>query len=224
MMASSELDRGTCCSVLSILNHRPSKVVLYLLLVVLMMRLGERKSVVPMLQLVVLNERKAVLIRANTQLLAFFHIGAFAGVIQFISDSTITDRTRKTFLMFHNMGIPFFVMLFAKLTLSLGYLALFFLVSLPITHSVLTLSVITMSVLLALTFGILTFSIVMLLFDPSSLILTTYLPVFVSFGLFMVYYNTPSILGKGIFVVLIAAIGSLCLHLVLKSKRLRFNL
>jgi hypothetical protein len=44
-MASSEFDLGTYCSVLNILNHRLSKVVLYLIFVVLMMRRGwEEKS------------------------------------------------------------------------------------------------------------------------------------------------------------------------------------
>jgi len=157
-------------------------------------------------------------------LLAFLHIGAFAGVIQYIEDSTITDRVRKTFLMFHNMGIPFFMVLLAKLTFSLAYLAFYFLGSLPITYSVLTLEVIMMSVLLALAFGMLTFSIVMLVFDPNSLLLTMYLPLFVSFGLFMAYYNTPGLFGKGLLVILIATISALCLHLVLKSKRLRYNL
>lgn len=157
-------------------------------------------------------------------LLAFLHIGAFAGVIQYIGDSTITDRVRKTFLMFHNMGIPFFMILLAKLTFSLAYLAFYFLGSLPITYSVLTLEVIMMSVLLALAFGMLTFSIVMLVFDPNSLLLTMYLPLLASFGLFMVYFNIPGLLGKGILVLLITAICSFCIHLVLKSKRLRYNL
>ena len=123
-----------------------------------------------------------------------------------------------------DMGILFFMILLAKLTFGLRYLAFYFLGSLPITYSVLTLDIIMMGVFLALAFGMLTFSIVMLVFDPSSLILTMYLQLFISFGLFMVYDNTPGLFGKELLVLLIATISSLCLHLVLKSKRLRYNL
>lgn len=66
-MASSEFDLGTYCSVLNILNHRLSKVVLYLIFVVLMMRRDGKRRVVLMLQLVVLNEQIPVFLRANTQ-------------------------------------------------------------------------------------------------------------------------------------------------------------
>ncbi len=56
IMAFSEFDCGTYCSILNILNRWRSKVVFYLLPVVRMMRLGEGRDMVFMLQLVVLNE------------------------------------------------------------------------------------------------------------------------------------------------------------------------
>lgn len=153
-----------------------------------------------------------------------FVIGAVAGPVHYMWNSTTMDRLRRTSVLFFNLGISFWYSLLAKLTICLVLFLLYLTCSLIILAQYLTIPLVFMGLLGTLLYALFEYAVVMMVRDFNAILITIYGPLFLVAGVVLLFAWISDILLRGVFLLGIVALVCYCLATTMKGKRLRCNM